>query len=296
MRAVDLHVHLPFQEWVEGSLGPYREPAERYFRSPIVLQTAEELAAAYEAIDCVGVLLGWDAETATRLPRLPNDLVAEIVRRFPGRFIGFAGIDPWKGASALRELRRARDDLGLVGYKFHPSMQAFRPDDTRWSELFERLAAYRAPCLFHTGTSGIGAGTPGGQGIELAYARPIHLDGVAARYPELPVIMAHFGWPWHLEAVAIALHKSNVYLELSGWAPRYVPDEVVREAEGRLRDRVLFGSDAPFFTAEKVLAEWEQRLTPAALQSFTRDNAVRLLGLDDGRAPAGQAGPAATGR
>jgi uncharacterized protein len=291
VRAVDFHVHLPFPEWVEGSLGPYREPAERYFRHQIVLQTAEELAATYEAIDCVGVLLGWDAETATRRPRLPNDLVAEVVHRFPGRFVGFAGIDPWKGASALRELRRAREDLGLIGYKFHPSMQAFRPDDPRWSELFERAATYRAPCLFHTGTSGIGAGMPGGQGVELAYARPIHVDGVAARYPELPVIMAHFGWPWHLEAVAIALHKSNVYLELSGWAPRYVPDEVVREVEGRLRDRVLFGSDTPFFTAEKVLAEWEQRVTPAAFQRLTRDNAVRLLGIDDPGVVAGQPDP-----
>jgi predicted TIM-barrel fold metal-dependent hydrolase len=295
VRAIDLHVHLPFTEWVEGSLGPYREPAERYFRTRLMLQTAEELAATYEKIDCVGVVLGWDAETATRRPRLPNDLVAEIVHRFPGRFIGFAGIDPWKGASALRELRRAREDLGLVGYKFHPSMQAFRPDDPRWSDLFELAASYRAPCLFHTGTSGIGAGTPGGQGVELAYARPIHLDGVAARYPELPVIMAHFGWPWHLEAVAIALHKTNVYLELSGWRPRYVPDEVVREVEGRLGDRVLFGSDAPFFSAEKVLAEWEQRLTPSAFQSLTRDNAVRLLGLDGGGAAAGQAGPEPAG-
>jgi predicted TIM-barrel fold metal-dependent hydrolase len=244
-----------------------------------VLQTAEELAAAYEAIDCVAVLLGWDAETATRRPPLSNDLVAEIVRRFPGRFVGFAGIDPWKQAGALREMRRTHEELGLLGYKFHPSMQAFRPDDRRWSDLFERAAAYGAPCLFHTGTSGIGAGVPGGQGVELAYARPIHLDGVAARYPELPVIMAHFGWPWHLEAVAIALHKANVYLELSGWAPRYVPDEVVREAEGRLSERVLFGSDTPFFGAEKVLSAWAERLSPAAFRRVTRDNAVRLLGL-----------------
>lgn len=280
MRAVDLHVHLPVPEWVEGSLGPYREPAERCFRGPIELQTAEELAAAYEAIDCVGVLLGWDAETGSGRPRLPNDLVADIVARFPGRFVGFAGIDPWKGAAALREMRRSHEELGLIGYKFHPSMQAFRPDDPRWSDLFEQAARYRAPCLFHTGTSGIGAGMPGGQGVELGYARPIHLDAVAARYPELPVIMAHFGWPWHLEAVAIALHKANVYLELSGWAPRHVPEEVVREAEGRLRDRVLWGSDAPFFTPEKVLGGWEERLSPDTFQRVARDNAARLLGLD----------------
>lgn len=284
MRAIDFHVHLPLPEWVEGSIGPYREATERYFRTRIVLQTAEELAAAYEAIDCVGVLLGWDAETATRRPRLPNELVAEIVRRFPDRFVGFAGIDPWKGVGALRDMRRAREDLGLVGFKFHPSMQAFRPDDPRWSNLFEQAAAYRAPCLFHTGTSGIGAGTPGGQGIELGYSRPINLDAVAARHPEVTVIMAHFGWPWHLEAIAIALHKTNVWLELSGWAPRYVPDEVVREVEGRLGDRVLFGSDTPFFDAGKLLGQWEERLSPDAFRRFARDNARRLLGLEAGGA------------
>jgi uncharacterized protein len=104
---------------------------------------------------------------------------------------------------------------------------------------------------------------------------------VAARYPEMPVIMAHFGWPWHLEAVAIALHKANVYLELSGWGPRHVPDEVVREAEGRLADRVLWGSDTPFFDAGTVLKEWEQRLSGAAFRRVVRDNAARLLGLED---------------
>jgi predicted TIM-barrel fold metal-dependent hydrolase len=294
VRAVDLHVHLPLPEWVEGSLGPYREPAERYFRRRVTLRSAEELAAAYEAIDCVGVLLAWDAETATGRPPLSNDLVAEIVARFPGRFLGFACVDPWKRGSALRELRRAREELGLHGYKFHPSMQAFRPDDARWAGLFEQAAAYRAPCLFHTGTSGIGAGMPGGQGIELGYARPVHLDTVAARYPELPVVMAHFGWPWHLEAVAIALHKRNVYLELSGWAPRYVPEEVVREAKGRLSDRVLFGSDTPFFEAGEVLAEWERRLPAGAFRSVARDNAARLLGLEVEDAGAGRPGRPAT--
>ena len=74
-------------------------------------------------------------------------------------------MDPWK-PTALAELRRACEELGLHGFKFHPSMQAFRLDDARFAELFEQAAAYRAPCLFHTGTSGIGAGTPGGQGVE----------------------------------------------------------------------------------------------------------------------------------
>jgi len=282
VRAVDLHVHLPVAEWVEGSLGPYREPAERYFGSQIVLQTAEELAAAYEAIDCVAVLLGWDAETATGRPRLSNDLVAEIVRRFPGRFVGFAGIDPWKQAGALREMRRAHEELGLLGYKFHPSMQAFRPDDQRWSDLFERAAGYRAPCLFHTGTSGIGAGQPGGQGIRLDYARPIRLDAVAAAHPNLTVVAAHFGWPWHMELVAMALHKTNLYIDISGWSPRRIPAELIREIGGRLSDRFLWGSDFPFLTPERCLEELATLgLSQEALDRLLYANAARILDITD---------------
>jgi predicted TIM-barrel fold metal-dependent hydrolase len=281
VRAVDFHVHLPVPEWVEGSMGPYREPAERYFRSAVTLRSAEELAAVYEALDCVGVLLAWDAETATGRPPLRNDFVADLTRRFPGRFVALGSVDPWKG-TALDEMRRCREELGVAGFKFHPSMQAFRPDEPRFDPLFQYAAEQRAPCLFHTGTSGIGAGMPGGQGIELGFSRPVHLDAVAARHPELPVVMAHYGWPWHLEAVAIALHKANVYLEVSGWAPRRVPDEVVAEAEGRLGDRVLWGSDTPFFEPGRVLDGWAARLSPAAFQRVTRDNAARLLGLPDG--------------
>jgi len=279
VRAVDFHVHLPVPEWVDGSLGPFLAPAERYFRTSVALRSAEELAAAYEHLDCVGVLLGWDAETATGRPPLPNDLVAEIVRRFPGRFVGLAGIDPWKGEAARAEMRRCREELGLVGYKFHPSMQAFRPDDARWGPIFELAAAERAPCLFHTGTSGIGAGMPGGQGIELGWSRPIHLDPLAARFPELPIVMAHFGWPWHTEAIAIALHKGNVWLEVSGWAPGRVPAEVVDAAERGLADRVLWGSDGPFFDPGRVLDGWAGRLSPPAFTRVARDNAARLLGL-----------------
>jgi predicted TIM-barrel fold metal-dependent hydrolase len=280
VRAIDLHVHLPFAEWLDGSLGPFREPAERYFRTRVAQRTADELAAFYEGLDTVGVLLGWDAETATGRPALANDLVAGLVERYPGRFVGLAGIDPRKGRAALDEMRRAREELGLAGYKFHPTMQAFRPDDPEFAPIFERAAAERAPCLFHTGTSGIGAGMPGGQGLELGYARPIHLDAVAARYPELPVVMAHFGWPWHLEAIAIAQHKANVWIEVSGWAPKRVPAEVVDAAEHALADRVVWGSDGPFFDAGRTLEGWAGRLSPEAYDRVVRGNAARLLNLD----------------
>ena len=281
VKAVDLHVHLPIADWLDGSLGPYREPAERYFRSRIREKSADEIAVEYAQEGVFGILLGWDAETATGRPPLRNEVVSAVVRRHPRRFAFFAGIDPWKGQAAVEELERAVKELGAIGAKFHPSMQDFYPSDERHFPLWAKASELGVPCLFHTGTSGIGAGTAGGQGIRLDPSRPIHLDAVAARFPELTIIAAHFGWPWHLELIAMALHKRNLFIELSGWSPRYYPPELVREIGGRLQDQALFGSDYPFIAPARVLEELETiGLNPEAKVKIVRENAARLLKLE----------------
>lgn len=278
MRAIDFHVHLPTAEWLEGSMGPFRQSAETYFRAKIEIRTMEELAKEYEDLDIVGVVLGWDAETATSRPPLRNDDVAAIQRQFPERFVSFAGIDPHK-KDAADELERSVVELGMKGAKFHPSMQAFDPSEERFFGLWRRAEALGVPCIFHTGTSGIGAGQPGGQGVRIDLSRPILLDPVAAAFPNLPVVMAHFGWPWHMEAIAIALHKSNVWLDISGWAPRYIPPEVVREMKGRLRTRFLWGSDYPFLHPTRCLEEIGDLDLGEASDLVLRENARGLLGL-----------------
>ncbi len=280
-RAIDFHVHLPLTEWLDGSLGPYRANTERYFRHKVQERTVDELAVEYAQEQIFGILLAWDAETATRRPRLSNDFVGSIVQRHPKRFAFFASVDPWKGPAAVAELERAVRDLGAIGAKFHPSLQDFYPSDERHFPLWEKATALGIPCLFHTGTSGIGAGMPGGQGIKLDPARPIHLDVVAARFPDLPIVAAHFGWPWHQELIAIALHKSNVYLELSGWSPRYYPAELVREIGGRLKDQTIFGSDYPFLKPTRVLEELDAlELIPESRVKILRENAQKLLRLE----------------
>src|SRR5438270_35906 len=103
-RAIDFHVHLPITEFMDVAIGPYRKAAEQYFRSEVTLRDVEEIAAYYHEQDIIGVLLAWDAETATGQKPLRNETVAEIVRRFPGQFVGFASVDPLKGDRALREI------------------------------------------------------------------------------------------------------------------------------------------------------------------------------------------------
>jgi len=279
VRAIDFHVHLPTPEWLDVAMQGYTEVAEKYFRSKAARKTLEELAREYSDLDLRAVLLAWDAETATGRPPLTNEYVAGACRDHPEVFSGFGSVDPHKGERALAELEKFAG-LGLKGVKFHPSVQAFAPDDERWWPIFARCQELGLAALFHTGTSGMGAGQPGGQGIRLDYARPIRLDAVAAAFPRLTVIAAHFGWPWHLEMLAIALHKTNVLIDISGWAPRYIPPEVIQELKGRLQDQFLFGSDYPFIHPQRCLEELEQLEIPAvAKQKLLVGNGSKLLSI-----------------
>jgi predicted TIM-barrel fold metal-dependent hydrolase len=281
VRAVDFHVHLPTPDWMDRSMAGYIEAAEAYFRAPAQRGSLDELAQRYRALDSLALLLAWDAETATGRPRLPNETVAQACRDYPAVFVGFGSVDPHKGDAAVAEVERIAA-LGLRGVKFHPSLQAFAPDDETHWPIFAACQRHGLVALFHTGTSGIGGGQPGGQGIRLDYARPIRLDAVAAAHPGLTVVAAHFGWPWHLELVAMALHKSNIFIDISGWSPRRIPAELVREIGGRMSHRFLWGSDFPFLTPERCLEEIATLGLPEpALRRVLYANAAGILGLTD---------------
>jgi predicted TIM-barrel fold metal-dependent hydrolase len=258
-RAIDFHVHLPISEFMDVAIGQFREATERYFRSEVKLRDIEEIADYYGKQDIVGVLLAWDAETATGRKPLRNDTVAEIVRRYPQQFVGFASVDPHKGDRAIAEIERAVRELGLAGAKFHPGVQAFYPNDRQFYPLFERIAALGIPALFHTGTNGLGAGMAGGGGIKLDYTRPVYLDSLAADFPSLTIIGAHPSWPWEQEMIAILQHKANVYNDLSGWSPKFIPPALLKEAAGRLNAKFLFGSDYPFITPDRWLRDFDQQ-------------------------------------
>ena len=281
VRAIDFHVHLPTPDWLDGSMAGYVEAAEAYFRSPVERMSLDGLAARYRGLGVRAVLLAWDAETATGRPRVPNETVAAACRQYPDVFSGFGSVDPHKGEAAVAEVASIAA-LGLRGVKFHPSLQAFAPDDERYWPVFAACERHGLAALFHTGTSGIGARQPGGQGIRLDYARPIRLDGIAAAHPSLTVIAAHFGWPWHMELVAMAVHKTNVYIDISGWSPRRVPAEIIGELRGRLSGQFLWGSDYPFLSPERCLAELGALSLPGdVLSKVLHQNAARILGLDE---------------
>ena len=281
MKAIDMHVHIPRQPGLEKS--DMEQTLRNYFKLGESVEDVENMAKRYESMDMMGVLVSINSETSTGEKGDSNDYISEIVTSYPGRFIGFAAIDPWQGKASVEELERAVKDLSLRGLKLHPVQQAFHPNDEKFYPLYEKAMELNIPVLFHSGMAASGSGMAGGGWMNLKYSAPIPgMDDVAADFPHLTVIMAHPGWPWIEEQIAVALHKPNVYLDLSGWLPRYIPKQLLDEANTRLQDKVLFGSDYPFITPDKWLKDWEQIPIKDEIQpKILLENAKKALHLDN---------------
>ena len=281
MKAIDMHVHIPRQPGLEKS--DMEQTLRNYFKLGESVEDVENMAKRYESMDMMGVLVSINSETSTGEKGDSHDYISEIVTSYPGRFIGFAAIDPWQGKASVEELERAVKDLSLRGLKLHPVQQAFHPNDEKFYPLYEKAMELNIPVLFHSGMAASGSGMAGGGGMKLKYSAPIPgMDDVAADFPHLTVIMAHPGWPWIEEQIAVALHKPNVYLDLSGWLPRYIPKQLLDEANTRLQDKVLFGSDYPFITPDKWLKDWEQIPIKDEIQpKILLENAKKALHLDN---------------
>ncbi len=226
-----------------------------------------------------GVILGQDTH-ATDNPNfknytLKNDLLAEIARKSKDRLIPFAGVDPNAGEEALQELRRAVKDLGFRGLKVHSSANSVYPtDEKKMHPIYEFCQEAKIPILFHTGTTGLGD-------CGIKYSKPEYLDDVGQRFPDLKIVMAHFGWPWSDVAIAIALRNPNVYLDVSGWKPKYIPQGVLPYLNGILQDRFLFGTDYPMMRQKEWIDDFElnlrRKLKPGVADKLLRQNARNIL-------------------
>ncbi len=287
IEAIDVHVH-PADQESEESGGEYLAWAKRLFKDGVHdVVTLDETAEIYRAHNMMCVLLGKDARANTGLPAISNDSIAQAVRDHPDTFIGFGGVDPHMGKWAVNEVHRIAE-LGLRGLKFQPIVQGFFPDDQRYYPIYEAAREHGLVMLFHAGTTGIGAGAPGGMGLKLKYGRPIHIDDVAADFPDLTIIAAHPGVPWTEELLSIAVHKGNVYVDMSGWAPKYFPPAFVHDARTRLQDKMLFGTDWPLITIERWQREFAAYdFPPEIVRKIMLGNALRAFKLEqEGEQPA----------
>ena len=277
--AIDVHAHAEVGRGGEDGLRPeWREAAAKYFKEGSK-PTADDVAAYYRERKMAAVIFSVDAETVTGLAPVPNEEVAAVAAANPDVLIPFASIDPHRD-DAVERARRLIRDHGVRGFKFHPNIQAFFPNDRAVYPFYEAIEEAGLPALFHTGHSGIGTGLPGGGGIRLKYSNPMYVDDVAVDFPDMSIVLAHPSFPWQDEAISVALHKRQVYIDLSGWSPKYFPPQLVQYANTQLRDRVLFGSDYPMITPDRWLSDFEQAPFKDEVRPLIlKDNAARLLGL-----------------
>jgi predicted TIM-barrel fold metal-dependent hydrolase len=263
--AIDVHVHVE-----QDSHGCFALDQEML----------EAIAEHYRARRTAAVIFTVEAPAGTGHPALSSEEIADQAAAHADVLIPFGSVDPHAGKAAVVRARRIAEEHGVRGFKFHPSMQAFEPNDTRYYPLYEVLQELRVPALFHTGQTGIGAGLPGGRGIKLRYSAPMLLDDVAADFPELTIVLAHPSVPWQDEAISIATHKANVYIDLSGWSPKYFPSQLVRAANGLLKRKVLFGSDFPVITPDRWLTDFAGlEIKDDVRPLILKENAIRMLGL-----------------
>jgi uncharacterized protein len=282
--AIDVHTH------VHRSVNaPPARPEDNehlaamaaYFKTTAAAFTVDDLAAYYRERKMAAVTFTIDVKDQPEDPaRATPEEIAERARDHADVLIPFGSVDPNRGAEAVRMAKRQIEEYGVKGFKFHPSSQAFLPNDRMAYPVYEVIEAAGLPALFHTGQTGAGAGTRGGGGIRLAYSNPIHLDDVAVDFPDLPIILAHPSFPWQEEALSVATHKPQVYIDLSGWSPKYFAPILVQYANTLLKDKVLFGTDFPVLTPERWMADFEKiAIRDEVKPGIFKNNAARLLGL-----------------
>ena len=240
------------------------------------------------------ILLALDYGTLFKLKtyKLYNSYVADIVRKHPDRFVGFAGIDPRRGIKAIDELERCVK-MGLKGVKLWP-ITGFFPDNPDFYPFYERIEELGLTILCHTGSSP--------PGTYMKYNRPAHVDTFAVDFPKIKIIMAHLGFPWQSEAISVAKKNENVFFDISSLQVAYknAPFFFYQAlAEAKMKcgvEKILFGSDWPLFVPQMSQKEWVNTIKtlkiPEPMKSlgfpdFTDEeksmilggNAARVLGL-----------------
>jgi predicted TIM-barrel fold metal-dependent hydrolase len=280
--AIDVHTHA--ERSAEGGEDEvaleYLAAAKKYFGGEPPRPSTQEVADYYRERGMAAIVFTVDDESGMGRKRVSNDEVAEVAHKNGDVLIPFASIDPHKGKLGIREAKRLIDEHKVRGFKFHPNTQAFWPNDRTFYPFYEVIAEAGLIALFHSGTTGIGAGMPGGGGVHLKYSNPMCIDDVAADFPGLDIILAHPSFPWQDEALAVAVHKPNVYIDLSGWSPKYFPPNLIQYTNTLLKNKMLFGSDFPLITPERWLADFEKLDIKDEVRPLViKENAARLLKL-----------------
>ena len=282
IKAIDVHVHaeVSCHDPEDPVMGQFFDAASAYFKAPRERPKMPEIVELYREQQIAFCMFTVDAECGMGAKRVSNYEIAEFAGQHSDICIPFASIDPHKGKLGAREARDLVENYGVRGFKFHNIAQNVSPSDRVGYPIYEVIDHYELPAIFHTGHSGMGTGMRGGGGMRLKFGQPILVDDVAVDFPDMKIILAHPSWPWVDESLSMALHKENVFIDLSGWSPKYFAPQIIQYANTQLRNKMLFGSDFPLIHPQKwIEAARQVGFKDEVLPGIMKDNAARVLGL-----------------
>jgi predicted TIM-barrel fold metal-dependent hydrolase len=281
---IDMSSRPPLPEFhrVAPHLDNYRRvyaSSERLTAAPPAEDSFADYLSRYEALGARAVVIKGKDVGSTFGVRIENEEVAALCRRYPSRFVGFAGVDPHKGKAAAAELERAVRELGLRGLDLQCFEHRLPINDRLLYPLYEKCIELDIPVNIHCGVNFSTRSL-------MRYGRPELLDEVMVDLPELRVCASPPGWPWVNELIAVAWRHVNVWIGLVAVRPRYLADPnsgygpLLQYGSTVLKDRIVFGSAFPMLPVERSVAEIRALPIPEEIQHrWLYANAAALLRL-----------------
>lgn len=197
--------------------------------------------------------------------------LADAIDAFPGRFLGAVGLDPKLGYQAARHVRIAVEEYDMRAIRILPMWTGIAIDDPLAYPLYTAACDLGVPVCINVGVPGP---------LKPArLQRTILVDDVALCFPDLTIVMSHVGDPWVDETISMLVKHPNVYLMTAGFAPKYLPPQLVRYMDSRGRDKVMWSSYFPIMTVERTLREArELPLRPDAMTNYLGETAAAVFG------------------
>lgn len=205
---------------------------------------------------------------------ISHDEVAELVHKYPDRFVGVASANLYRPVEAVRELRRCVKELGFKALRIVPWLWNLPPNDRRYYPLYAECCDLGIPFCTQVGHTGpLCPSEPG---------RPIpYLDDVLLEFPELTVVGGHVGFPWLNEVISLARKYPNFYIDCSAYTAKRYPPEIVDYMRGKGRTKVLFGTNFPMITPAQCLKGLGNLgLDEETARLFLYKNAEAVFGIE----------------
>ena len=208
---------------------------------------------------------------------MPYSVVADACAKYPERFYGLAGIDPFEGMDGVRAFEDAVTNMGFIGAHMYPHWFELAPDHAKYYPFYAKCCELNVPIQMQVGQSMVYSQEYRTRSV----GQPIALAAVACDLPELKMIGIHVGIPWHDEMISMAWKHDNIFIGCDAHRPKYWPKSFIHYLNSYGQDKIIFGTDFPVLEFKKTIYDIDALgLKPEVRKKLLRDNVVRVYGLD----------------